>query len=527
MQICSSFEVKNMENGVGSIAHPQHWEVAVVVVMGFIICYLTIFPKAAMRLWTVLGAVPTLFFHANNIYDWLTDIIIKEGGSVRFMGPWNIQLVTAHPKNIEYVFNTRFDNFPKGDYLRNIYRDFLGDYSMLIVYGDSWRELKKMVSFVFGSSSFRKNVFNTLPKLVQERLFPVLENACEKGCHIDLQEVFVRYTLDSIFVVGFGADLMSLAVGLPEVPFLTAFENADRACIRRLLKPTLVWKMLRYFGIGMEGELRGARRTIDECIAEIIANARRKCNHADDYYETDRPLDMLSILLQRARGGRSMVYNDDEYIRDCCVSIILAALDTTATALTWFFWLLQLHPDVERKIVVELQDILKQRVTSCPDDPLPFAMEELKEMHYLQAALNECLRLYPPVPVQISEVAEDDVLPDGTCVKKGWNVLYPYYSMARIESLWGKDCREFKPERWLKNGKLVRESEFKFPAFNGGPRRCTGKEYAYWQMKWVAASIIVCYRVKLVEGHPVLARFGLTLYMKHGLLVNLHPRSTP
>eukprot|EP01018_Ginkgo_biloba_P012614 Gb_20434 [translate_table: standard] len=189
------------------------------------------------------------------------------------------------------------------------------------------------------------------------------------------------------------------------------------------------------FGIGMEGELREAQRTIDECTAEIIANARRKCNHADDYYETDRPLDMLSILLQLARGGRSMVYNDDEYIRDCFVSIILAALVTTATALTWFFWLLQLHPDVERKIVVELQDILKQRVTSCPDDPLPFAMEELKEMHYLH--------LYPPVPVQISEVAEDDVLPDGTCVKKGWNVVYPYYSMARIESLWGKDCREF------------------------------------------------------------------------------------
>eukprot|EP01018_Ginkgo_biloba_P012615 Gb_17531 [translate_table: standard] len=423
-----------------------------------------------MRLWTVLGAVPALCFHANNIYDWLTNIIIKEGGSVRFMGPWNIQLVTVHPKNIEYVLNTRFDNFPKGDYLRIIYRDFLGDYSLLIAYGDSWRELKKMVSFIFGSSSFRKNVLNTFPKLVQERLLPVLENACEKGCHIDLQEVFVRYTLDSIFVVGFGGE----------------FDVIGRGSAR--------------------GELREARRTIDECIAEIIVNARRKCNHADDYYETDRPLDMLSILLQLARGGRSMVYNDDEYIRDCCVSIILAALVTTATALTWFFWLLQLHPDVERKIVVELQDILKQRVTSCPDDPLPFAMEELKEMHYLQAALNECLRLYPPVLMQISEVAEDDVLPDGMCVKKGQNVVYPYYSMARIESLWGKDCREFNPERWLENGKFVRESEFKFSAFNGGPRRCTGKECAYWQMKWVAASIIVCYRVKLVEGHLVLAR---------------------
>eukprot|EP01018_Ginkgo_biloba_P025690 Gb_11597 [translate_table: standard] len=256
------------------------------------------------------------------------------------MGPWNIQLVTAHPKNIEYIVNTRFDNFSTGEHLRNIYRDFLGDYAMLIMHGDSWRELKKMVSFVFGSYSFRKNMFNTFPKLLKERLLPVLENACEKGCHIDLQEVFVPYMLDSIFVVGFGADLMSLAVGLPEVPFLTAFEHANRACIsRRLLKPTLIWKTLRCFGIGMEGELREAQRTIDECIAEIITNARRKCNHADDYYETDLPLNLLSNLLQPAHGGRSMVYND-EYIRDCCVNLVLAAMDTTSAVLTWFFWLL-------------------------------------------------------------------------------------------------------------------------------------------------------------------------------------------
>lgn len=103
-------------------------------------------------------------------------------------------------------------------------------------------------------------------------------------------------------------------------------------------------------------------------------------------------------------------------------------------------------------------------------------------------------------------------------------MIYAIYAMGRMESIWGKDCREFKPERWLKDGKFMSESAYKFTAFNGGPRLCLGKDFAYYQMKYVAASIICRYHVKVVENHIVEPKIALTMYMKHGIKVGLCKR---
>jgi cytochrome P450 len=73
------------------------------------------------------------------------------------------------------------------------------------------------------------------------------------------------------------------------------------------------------------------------------------------------------------------------------------------------------------------------------------------------------LRLVPPVPLDTKEAVRDDVLPDGTVVLRGERVTYNVYAMGRMDSIWGPDCTEFKPERWLKDGVFVPESSFKFP----------------------------------------------------------------
>jgi len=95
-----------------------------------------------------------------------------------------------------------------------------------------------------------------------------------------------------------------------------------------------------------------------------------------------------------------------------------------------------------------------------------------------------------------------------------------------MESIWGQNCREYKPERWLKDGKFMSESAYKFTAFNGGPRLCLGKDFANYQMKFVAASILYRYQVKVVKNHPVTPKLALTMYMKHGLKVTLHKRES-
>ncbi|KAF9611053.1 hypothetical protein IFM89_026933 [Coptis chinensis] len=91
------------------------------------------------------------------------------------------------------------------------------------------------------------------------------------------------------------------------------------------------------------------------------------------------------------------------------ISFIIAGRDTTSAALTWFFWLISCNFHVEKEILNEIM----------MEDPKGSVYDEVKDMAYTHASLCESMRLYPPVPADTKEAAGDDVLPDGTVVKKG------------------------------------------------------------------------------------------------------------
>lgn len=216
-------------------------------------------------------------------------------------------------------------------------------------------------------------------------------------------------------------------------------------------------------------------------------------------------------------------------IQRIILNFILAGRDTSSVALSWFFWLIMNNPKVEEKIIKELTMVLEEtrggERRRWTEDPLDFG--EADRLVYLKAALAETLRLYPSVPQDFKQAVSDDVLPDGTVVPAGSTVTYSIYSVGRVETIWGEDCLEFKPERWLS----VRGDRFEppkdgfmFVAFNAGPRTCLGKDLAYLQMKSVAAAVLLRYRLLLVPGHQVEQKMSLTLFMKNGLKVFLQPR---
>jgi cytochrome P450 len=103
--------------------------------------------------------------------------------------------------------------------------------------------------------------------------------------------------------------------------------------------------------------------------------------------------------------------------------------------------------------------------------------------------------------------------------------------MGRMEGVWGKDCAEFRPERWLseeaagtKKKKLRYEPSYKFISFNAGPRTCLGKEMAFVQMKTAAAAVLWNFAVELVPGHVVKPKLSIILHMKDGLAVRVRRR---
>ena len=144
---------------------------------------------------------------------------------------------------------------------------------------------------------------------------------------------------------------------------------------------------------------------------------------------------------------------------------------------------------------------------------------------YLHGAICEALRLFPPVPFDHKCSLKSDILPSGHCIDPNTMVIYSLYSMGRMKEIWGEDCLEFKPERWIsEKGGIIHVPSYKFIAFNAGPRSCLGKEMAMIEMKMVATAILWNYHIKVVEGHQVSPGVSIVLHMKHGLKVEVTKR---
>ncbi|GJX33043.1 cytochrome P450 86B1-like protein [Tanacetum coccineum] len=477
-------------------------------------------------IWPVFGILPTVALHVTHLYEWGGEALIKSGGSFYYRGMWmggTFGIVTSDPVKIEYMLKTNFKNFPKGIAYKERFDDFLGD-GIFNADDELWRTQRRVANSEMHSTRFIQFSLDSIKTLVHSKLLKLLE--AKKGCVIDLQDVLLRFTFDNTCAVAFGVDSGCLDVNLPETAFAKAFEKVTFASLMRFLIPRYVWKPMKFFRLGFEKTLHDAVKIVHDFSEKTVRERKMELLSNKDGINGTSRSDLLSRLIIMEQDKKEKFFTD-KLLQDFCISFILAGRDTSSVGLSWFFWLITKHPSVETRILDEIYDILRQRENLKKEnlENLTFTEEELKKMVYLQAAISESLRLYPPVSFDHKEPREDDVFPDGYPIEKGARVVYCMYGMARMETIWGKDCCEFKPERWIKDGEFVSESQFKYTVFNAGPRLCVGKKFAYTQMKLVVASILLRYRLKVVEGHKVCPKLNTTLYMKHGLLVTMEPRS--
>ncbi|RWV90397.1 hypothetical protein GW17_00047407 [Ensete ventricosum] len=409
--------------------------------------------------------------------------------------------VTANPDNVEHMLKTRFDNYPKGKPFASILGDLLGQ-GIFNVDGEHWRFQRKMASDELGSAAVRVFASQIVADEVRCRLLPLLDMACKNDAVLDLQDVFRRFAFDSICKISFGLDPSCLELSLPMSEFAAAFDMATRLLAGRATHTIpVIWKVKRLFNWGSEGQIREAIELVDLLAKEVIHH-RRKLRFASGQ-------DLLSRFMR--------CIDNDRYLRDIVISFVLAGRDTVASALTSFFMLLSRYPAVCSAIRDEVKDIVG-------DAPSLTSYDQLRELHYLHAALYESMRLYPPVQFDSKFCLDDDVLPDGTFLRKGTRMTYHSYAMGRMEELWGSDYAEFRPERWLRHGQFVPESPFKYPVFQGGLRVCLGKEMALMEMKSVVASVIRDFDVDVLGGNqPPKFAPGLTATLSGGLAVRARP----
>ncbi|KAL6177898.1 hypothetical protein ACLB2K_049419 [Fragaria x ananassa] len=299
--------------------------------------------------------------------------------------------------------------------------------------------------------------------------------------------------------------------GKSAAEFMQAFDDAATLCSGRFLYAfQFILLFKKFFNIGSERKLKDSIATVHNFADDIIRS--RMENNSHEQHE-----DLLSRFIGNDNN------NSPEFLRDIIISMILAGRDTTSSALSWFFWILSSRPNVQHNILNELETIRARNGKSIGDT---YGFDELRDMHYLQAAIMEAMRLYPPVPVDTKACLNDDVMPDGTVLKKGWFVTYHAYAMGRMETIWGKDCNEYVPERWIgEDGTCQQESAFKYPVFHAGPRTCLGKDLAFIQMKSIAASVIERFEVDVEDKGACPAHLlSMTLRIKGGLPVSVRKR---
>lgn len=107
--------------------------------------------------------------------------------------------------------------------------------------------------------------------------------------------------------------------------------------------------------------------------------------------------DILSRVLEISEA-------DPKYLRDVILNFVMAGKDTTATTLSWFFYMMCKHPLSQGKVVQEIEEMTTLNdAANVSEFAASLSEESLDKMHYLHAALSETLRLFPPVPVVRNE----------------------------------------------------------------------------------------------------------------------------
>ena len=299
------------------------------------------------------------------------------------------------------------------------------------------------------------------------------------GEMVDLQPLFSKLTLDiaTEFLLGKSSDSLALDGADAETKkFVQAIDRAMNAFGAQ--DEGLVFWVALMMGIFVQnwklrGEFKIVHDYVDGLIEKALVEKQKRLEVEEEKQnvlglsEKKRYIFLYELLNQTT---------DKVKIRSELLNILLAGRETTAALLSNLWFQLSKRPDIWTKLQQEISTL---------DGEFP-SFEQLKDMKYLRAVVNESLRVHPVVPENARIAQVDTVLPlgggeDGKApifMKKGQVAHWSIYAMHRRRDFYGEDAEEFKPERWIdsEDGKGLRVG-WEYLPFHGGPRICIGRMY--------------------------------------------------
>ncbi len=249
---------------------------------------------------------------------------------------------------------------------------------------------------------------------------------------------------------------------------------------------------------------RKARARLDETVYRIIEERRRS--------GVDRG-DLLSMLLlaQDEEGGSGSM--TDEQVRDEAMTLLLAGHETTANALTWTWYLLSQHPEVEERLHEELESVLGDRLPTPEDTP---------RLRYTEMVFAESMRLYPPAWI-IGRMALQEEEIGGFVIPRGGLVLASPYLMHH-DRRYFPDPEVFDPSRFSPEARAACPKFAYFP-FGGGARGCIGEGFAWMEGVLLIATLAQRWRMRSLATKPIPLQPVITLRPRQAVPMRLSSRA--
>lgn len=414
--------------------------------------------------------------------------LAREYGDIVFfrLGPQDVFFLN-HPDYVKDVLVTHNQNFKKGRALQKSKR-LLGE-GLLTSEGDFHRRQRRLAQ-----PAFHRQRVASYATLMTDYAAQTSER-WQDGETRDISGEMMRLTLAIVGRTLFDADVERDARDVGEA--LTVIMNL----FNMMLMPFS--ELLEKLPLPQNRRFQKARDQLDTIIYRLIEERRRS---GEDHG------DLLSMLLlaqdeEERSGGMT-----DEQVRDEALTIFLAGHETTANALTWTWYLLSQHPEIEARLHDELDTVLNGRLPEFSD---------VAQLRYTEMVLAESMRLYPPAWA-IGRLALDDYEIGGYRLPAGSLVLLSQHVMHR-DARYFTEPERFDPLRWQPEAREARPQYSYFP-FGGGPRRCIGEGFAWMEGILLIAALAQHWRLRLVPGHPVKTHPVITLRPRHGMLMTLEKR---
>lgn len=396
--------------------------------------------------------------------------------------------VVGKPEYVEQVLLGNYQNYVKSRFVRRLLGPTLGQ-GLVTSDGALWRRQRRIAAPAF----HHKRIAGFVGTMAQ-----VAENGVNGWEHktvpFDVVSAMMALTVEIIARTMFSTDV-----------------SGEIERIRRLMDIVIEQTkagILDLFGFPewipsrQPKPLRDAVVELNAMVNGIIAPRR-----ADNI---DRG-DLLSMLLQ-ARDPETGEGMSDAQLRDEIVTIFSAGHETTANALSWTWYLLAKHPDVEAKLHDELRQVLNGRTPTA---------EDLPNLPYTRMVFEEALRLYPPVH-SISRMAVAEDWMGGVRIPPRSNITISPWVIHHNPQLW-PDPDRFDPERFRPEAIAARH-RFAWLPFGGGPRICIGMQFAIAEAQVILATLAQRYRLRLEPTREVVPVGYLTLRARDGIWMRLERR---